>query len=674
MQNSKIQFTFRQKTCSKQAIQKFRFFPFTFNLSLLTCHFWRSQDGQSLVEILIAIGLVGILLPALLTGLVSSREGKAQEGQRLQATALVRESEEAVRSIREKGWANISTNGTYDVAISGSEWTLTPCPCPQVNGFSRQVVISDAKRDANGNLVESGGTVDPSTKKVTVSVSWSTPFASSVESTSYYQRYLGNTAWDQTTDADFAGGAFTNTEVSGTGQAADVRLTQSVGGGTDYGNKFRLTATSAIGTMTTTTTKTSLRFTAQEDKTANAIRVYLQTENRNSPAYRYGIQSNNPAGNIPSGTWLGNFGTLTATSAGWKTITLGSAATLTAGTIYHIVIEPDGTPSNRDYIDVRRSFPLNNLHPKTNASDPSADTLFTTDGINWTAQGFQPIYELDSGTTYEGNPYESNTEVAVFGSNFVGEKFTFVNTDQTSTDIAFYVRRNGNPAADLDVELLDINAAQTFSCSIPKSQIATSYSYQSCSFNPAVTLKQNTDYRVYLKSPGSASGKDYRLQRINTTNSANFNSITYDGTNSIYTVSTNSGSTWSDSTGANPNWDVGGFYFTVQGTSTYSTNGTFESHASGSFDAGAPAAFNNITWTANVPVNTTLQLQAAVSASPGGPWDYFGADGNSGSYFPSSGPIPLNRINGRYLRYKATFTSNGSATPTLNDVSINYSP
>src|SRR3989344_1973745 len=610
------------------------------------------RPGQSLIEILIAIGLAGILLPALLTGLVASREGKAQEGQPLQATALMRESEEAVRSVREKGWTNVSADGTYDVAVSGSEWILTPCPCSPVNGFSRQVVIADAQRDASGQIVESGGTVDPSTKLVTVSVSWSTPFASSVESTSYYQRYLGNSTWDQTTDADFNAGTHNNTQTVGSGDSASVELTQSAGGGVDFGNKFRVDSTSAIGTMTTTTTKTSLRFTAQEDKTASAIRVYLQTENRNSPAYRYGIQSNNPLGNIPSGTWLGNFGTLTATSAGWKTITLGSAATLTAGTIYHIVIEPDGTPSNRDYIDVRRSFPLNNLHPKTNASDPSADTLFTTDGINWTAQGFQPIYELDSGTTYEGNPYESNTEVSVFGSNFIGEKFTFADPDQTATDISVYVRRNANPAADLDVELLDINAAQTFSCSIPKSQIATSYSYQSCSFNPAVTLKQNTDYRVYLKSAGSSSGKDYRLQRINTTNSANFNSITYDGTNSVYTAFDGS---WTDTS----NWDIGGFYFTVQGSASYPSSGVFTSQPQ---NFGSSVAFNYITWTANTPAGTSINLEVSIDGET-----YVGP-------FTSPSAIPLSNINGSTIRFRANFTSDGTQTPTLNDVSINYSP
>src|SRR3989344_9611665 len=118
-------------------------------LSVVNC-----SSGQSLVEILIAIGLTGILLPALLTGLVSSREGKAQEGQRLQATALLREGEEAVRSVREKGWTNVAANGTYYPEISGSSWVLTSCggSCPAINGYTRPIVISDAQRDASGQI------------------------------------------------------------------------------------------------------------------------------------------------------------------------------------------------------------------------------------------------------------------------------------------------------------------------------------------------------------------------------------------------------------------------------------------------------------------------------------------------------------------------------------------
>lgn len=616
-------------------------------LSIVSC-----KSGQSLIEILIAIGLTGILLPALLTGLVASREGKAQENQRLQAAALLKESEEAIRSIREKGWTNISTNGTYDVAVSGSEWVLTPCPCPQISGYSRQVVIADAQRDANGNIVDSGGTLDPSTKKITATVSWQTPFASSLELISYYQRYLGNAVWVQTTDADFNAGTHNNTQTVGSGSSASVELTQSAGGGGEYGNKFRVEATSAIGNMTTTTTKTSLRFTAQESKTVNAIRVYLHTESRNSPAYRYGLQANS-AGDLPSGTYLTS-GTLTATSEGWKTIAV-PAYTLTAGGVYHIVVEPQGSPSNRDYIALRQSSPLNNLYPKTNTPDPKAAALFTSDGLNW-SQGSQPIYELDfSDSTYEGNPYESNLEVAVFGANFVGEKFTFDKTDQTATDISFYVRRQGNPGADLDVELSDTASGQTFTCSIPKSQIGGSYSYQSCTFSSPITLKQNTTYRIYLRSIRSSSGKDYRIQRIETTNFTNFNLITYDATNSVYTSSNDSGGSWADAN----NWDIGGFYFTVQGSTTYPSSGQFTSQLSANF---GNVAFNNITWTASTPAGTSISLEVSIDGGA-----YIGP-------FTSPSAIPLPNINGSTIRFRATLTSDGTQTPTLNDVSINYSP
>ena len=62
------------------------------------------QMGQSLVELLIVIGLSAIVLPALFVGFIASREGKAQQGQRAQALAILNKTIEAVRSVREKGW------------------------------------------------------------------------------------------------------------------------------------------------------------------------------------------------------------------------------------------------------------------------------------------------------------------------------------------------------------------------------------------------------------------------------------------------------------------------------------------------------------------------------------------------------------------------------------------
>ena len=109
---------------------------------------WRA--AQSLIEVVIAMGLASILLPAILTGLVASSEGKAQEAQRIEATAFLKEAQETVRVVRETGWTNIS-NGTYHPTISGSTWSLTNIPSgPEtINGFTRKIEVSDVLRDSN---------------------------------------------------------------------------------------------------------------------------------------------------------------------------------------------------------------------------------------------------------------------------------------------------------------------------------------------------------------------------------------------------------------------------------------------------------------------------------------------------------------------------------------------
>ncbi|MDE2588974.1 MAG: type II secretion system protein, partial [Patescibacteria group bacterium] len=149
------------------------------------------KSGQSIVELLITIGLSGILLPALITGLVSTRQARPQQDQRLLAIGYLREGQEAVRAVREDGWANFAVDGTYHpVMTANGDWSLVTGQ-ELINGFNftRQIVISDVSRDSNGNIVATGGTNDPSTKKVVTTVSWTNPLTSSVTATSYFTRY-----------------------------------------------------------------------------------------------------------------------------------------------------------------------------------------------------------------------------------------------------------------------------------------------------------------------------------------------------------------------------------------------------------------------------------------------------------------------------------------------------
>ena len=171
------------------------------------------ERGATLVEVLVAIALAGVMLPTLATALITSHAGRASSRQQLQAAALMREASEAVRTVRDSGWGNIATDGTYHPSVSGSTWTLAS-GSETIGDFTRQIVISTAQRDSGGALVASGGTNDPATKHIEVTVSWTAPYSSSVSNDTYLSRWQGNTVWAQTTQADFASGTATNTAVT----------------------------------------------------------------------------------------------------------------------------------------------------------------------------------------------------------------------------------------------------------------------------------------------------------------------------------------------------------------------------------------------------------------------------------------------------------------------------
>ncbi|MEK7517632.1 MAG: type II secretion system protein [Patescibacteria group bacterium] len=197
------------------------------------------QKGQSLVELLLVIGLSAIILPALLTGLVTSREGRAQQGQRAQAITVLNQTIEGVRSVREKGWSYIDAvpiGIPYHPEISSPTWTLSPGEYTDPAGFKTKVVINSVNRGVCpgpdcGTIVTTGGVLDPSTKKVDVTISWVLPNVSSVSDTLYMTRYLDNNSFIQTTEADFNAGTKTGTTVTNT---AGGEVTLGAGGHGDW--------------------------------------------------------------------------------------------------------------------------------------------------------------------------------------------------------------------------------------------------------------------------------------------------------------------------------------------------------------------------------------------------------------------------------------------------------
>jgi len=138
----------------------------------------KKSKGVGLVEILIVLAVVGVGFLAIISFLIFSRGVTFQVARSTEATALAEEAIEAVRGMRDEGWtANIAplTSGTtYYPVVAADKWTLsTTSPGPISNLYTRTVVVGDVGRDGNDDIVASGGTPDPNTKKVSATVSWS---------------------------------------------------------------------------------------------------------------------------------------------------------------------------------------------------------------------------------------------------------------------------------------------------------------------------------------------------------------------------------------------------------------------------------------------------------------------------------------------------------------------
>ena len=162
------------------------------------------ESGFLLVEILIAISVIGIVLGAAVGSLGTSQELVHIGRSKTEALGHVAEYYEYVKNIKRFDW-DLLANGRYIAVQSGSDVVLqTTVVGETVNGYTRYIDIGDAYRDSSGTLTTNPvDTVDQSTKRITISISWNGVRPGTLSNTMYVTRYLDNLSWEQTTQADF---------------------------------------------------------------------------------------------------------------------------------------------------------------------------------------------------------------------------------------------------------------------------------------------------------------------------------------------------------------------------------------------------------------------------------------------------------------------------------------
>jgi len=138
-----------------------------------------NKKGISVIEILVVIAIIAITLTSLL-GLASFSLGTSTLiKQTSQANGIAQETMETIRNFRDgtnweiNGLGALATSTDYYPQKSGSppKWQFIQ-GTEAIDVFTRKVVFENIMRDGNDNIVTSGGTNDPNTKKVIVTVSW----------------------------------------------------------------------------------------------------------------------------------------------------------------------------------------------------------------------------------------------------------------------------------------------------------------------------------------------------------------------------------------------------------------------------------------------------------------------------------------------------------------------
>jgi len=150
----------------------------------------KANLGFSLAEAIIASAIALFVILGITAFFSTIFSMSVANSARIQGAFLAEEGLEVVRLLRDSGWdENIeiqTLNTPFYIDFDGSSWQATTTNIYIDGFFEREVILSEANRDSNFDIVDSGGSADPNSRKVTVSVSWSLGNSTTTKTISTY--------------------------------------------------------------------------------------------------------------------------------------------------------------------------------------------------------------------------------------------------------------------------------------------------------------------------------------------------------------------------------------------------------------------------------------------------------------------------------------------------------
>lgn len=152
----------------------------------------RNEHGSTLMEIVVVAALLSVVSLAFLGTFASISRFHEKNTLSIKGDLLAEEGVEALRLFKSTGWAALSALPAGEdryFQLSLSSWGVTTTPEVIDGDFYRSFRIYPVARDVSDDIVSSGGTLDPDTLLMDVSVRWAWRTASS---SANYKAYMTN--------------------------------------------------------------------------------------------------------------------------------------------------------------------------------------------------------------------------------------------------------------------------------------------------------------------------------------------------------------------------------------------------------------------------------------------------------------------------------------------------
>lgn len=621
-----------------------------------------NQQGQSLIELMVAMGIFVLIVSSIMFLTLDAHSANRQGEERTRAALLAQETHEAATSIANQGWRSL-VDGEYGIDHSSGVWDFSMTPNVIDSTFVRKVTVESVERNGAGDIVDTGGTIDFDTKKLTTSLTWD--FTTARPSAVTVVNYLTNwqsSKWVQTTQADFDQGILTDVITTATGDG-EIELAQGSTTGS-YNWSFDVPADYSYDPLEIEVVSSQARLInlGTGRSTSNA------TFDVNDAGWTASTWDKGPGDPNASGSWGADFGQ----TGGGIQLNIPKDKRYQAGGYY----EQGFTISNAgpSYIDLSFAWSVSAYDP-----DPQLFEVFAF--VDSTSD------EPFSGTeVWSSGPLSSTTGWSTENIDLSGI---------LTTPGTYYVKlavwaevgsqRRGAFAVRFDDASVQWDGGQSsYSDSSPTVEPINSFSSTdilSWLDFEETAAKDGGEIYYQLSDDGgatwlywrinrwrSADATDYTTAADVSTHIADFSAAAQQILFRAFLVSDGTQYVVLDRVRVS---------YETSGGGGYATLGTFVSSALDT--STTDPVYNYLTWTASEPVGAAVQFQVRTADSQtnlsGATW--VGPGGLSSAYYTTPGTIidtdPL-ASGTRWVQYWAELTSDGTVTPIISDVTIDYEP